>query len=120
MKLKLKRNYDGSLTGKTARKYNFKNEKALGRKAVESMVEAGAAPILQRNNFHAKLGGTSKEPKFRRKFTAKAALQDELWYEEDLIAEEAAELRKEQSAAKLERERPPRHTCARPRCLIAR
>ena len=57
MKLKLKRDADGSLTGKTARKYNWKNHKALGRNAVTAMVEAGAVAPLLKHNFHHKLGG---------------------------------------------------------------
>ena len=85
MKLKLKRNGDGTLTGKTARRHNYKNEKALGRRAVNRMVEADAAKSLQNFNFHKKIGGAVNEPKFRRKsnnwtaYHEEIALEDELW-----------------------------------------
>ena len=85
MKLKLKRNGDGTLTGKTARRHNYKNEKALGRRAVNRMVEADAINSLQNFNFHKKIGGAVNEPKFRRKsnkwtaYHEEIALEDELW-----------------------------------------
>ena len=88
MKLKLKRNGDGTLTGKTARRHNYKNEKALGQRAVDRMVEADAAKPLLKVNFHRKIGGAVNEPKFRRKsnnwtaYDEEMALEDELWEEE--------------------------------------
>ena len=90
MKLKLKRNGDGTLTGKTARRHNYKNEKALGRSAVDRMVEANAVTSLTKNNFHKKLGGVVKEPKYRRKSNHLAAYEDEMAFEDELWEEEQA------------------------------
>ena len=88
MKLKLKRNGDGTMTGKTARRHNYKNEKALGRSAVDRMVEANAIRALTNQNFHKKLGGAIKEPKYRRKFNHLTAYSDEIAFEDQLWEEE--------------------------------
>ena len=88
MKLKLKRDMDGSMTGKTARKFNYKNAKALGHKAVDSMFEAGVTAPLLKENFHRKLGGAGKMPKKIRKGNFTNCLQDELNYNDDLWEEE--------------------------------
>ena len=90
MKLKLKRNGDGTRTGKTARRHNYKNEKALGRTAVDRMVEANAVKPLANHNFHKKLGGAVKEPKYRRKSNNLTAYEDEMAFEDELWEEERA------------------------------
>ena len=90
MKLKLKRDMDGHMTGKTARKFNYKNVKALGSKAVDSMIEAGATATLFKENFHRKLGGASKQPKKMRKNAHGIALEEEQDYEQALWEEEEA------------------------------
>ena len=76
------------MTGKTARRHNYKNEKALGRSAVDRMVEANAVRVLTNHNFHKKLGGSIKEPKYRRKFNHLTAYSDEIAFEDQLWEEE--------------------------------
>ena len=90
MKQKLKRNGDGSLTGKTVRRHNYKNEKALGRSAVIRIVEADAVKALIKNNFHKKLGGVIKQPKYRRKSNLYTAYEEEMAFENELWEEEQA------------------------------
>ena len=84
MKLKMKSDGAGQKSGKTVRRFNYKNRQALGRDAVEKMVDAGVIKTLDTNNFHKKLGGTCKEPKYRRKSNTHAALEDEMAFEDEL------------------------------------
>ena len=52
------------------------------------MVEANAVKALTNNNFHKKLGGVTKEPKYRRKFNHLTACSDEIAFEDELWEEE--------------------------------
>ena len=45
--MKIKRNKDGKFTGKTIRSYNYKNQEALGKKAIDSMIDCGAKGALK-------------------------------------------------------------------------
>ena len=45
--MKIKRNKDGKFSGKTVRSFNYKNQEALGKKAISSMIECGAKGALK-------------------------------------------------------------------------
>ena len=91
--MKIKRNKDGKPTGKTIRSYNYKNQDALGKKAIGSMIDCGAKGALK-HNFHKKIGGEVHQPIFKRKNNFNFSHNELHTYEEERYLEEEDEREK--------------------------
>ena len=85
--MKIKRNKDGKFTGKTIRSYNYKNQDALGKKAIDSMIDCGAKGALK-HNFHKRIGGEVHQPNFKRKNNLNFSHDELHFYEEERYQEE--------------------------------
>ena len=85
--MKIKRNKDGKFSGKTVRSFNYKNQEALGKKAITSMIECGANGALKQN-FHKKIGGEVNQLNFKRKTISNFSKNEMKVYDEERYYEE--------------------------------